>query len=52
MEEMKEEREREKTKLKETEVATLRNLEEQVKLSARRLQNLKEKEVSTRKWLT
>ena len=42
---MNDQREREKTKLKEAELETLRNLEEQAKLSAHRLQSLKEKEV-------
>ena len=42
---MNDQRQREKTKLKEAELETLRNLEEQAKLSAQRLQSLKEKEV-------
>ena len=42
---MNDQRQGEKTKLKEAELETLRNLEEQAKLSALRLQSLKEKEV-------
>ena len=43
---MKEQREREKTVMKEAEVETLRNLEEQAKLSAQRLERLKGGQVS------
>ena len=43
---MNDQRQREKTKLKEAELESLRNLEEQAKLSAQRLQSLKEKEVN------
>ena len=43
---MKEQREIEKTKLKEAELKTLRNLEEQAKLSAQRLNSLNSDEVT------